>query len=84
MSDNDIKTFNEYLTENESPAYVVVKGGRVELRRMNSGSPSATFGRGAVYAVLSGNMVLVTLQNGKTVFYKISDSGNSVSGPYIK
>lgn len=83
MSD-DIKTFGEFLTESDAPVYVVVRNGRVELRRMNSGSPSATFGRGAVYAVLTGNMVLVTLQNGKTVFYKISESGSSVSGPYIK
>lgn len=79
-----MQSFKDYITENTAPNYVVVKGGRVELRRMNSGSPSATFGRGAVYAILTGNMVLVTLQNGKTVFYKVSESGGSVSGPYIK
>lgn len=77
-------SFKEHLAENTAPMYVIVKGGRVELRRMNVGSPSATFAQGAVYAVLTGNMVLVTLKNGKTVFYKLSENGNSVSGPYIK
>lgn len=79
-----MKTFQQYIQESSAPAYVVVRNNRVELRRMNVGSPLATFGNGAVYAILTGNFIQVNLKSGKTVFYKLSASGNTVSGPYIK
>lgn len=80
-----MKTFQQYLSESSSaPAYVVVKNGRVELRRMNVGGPVATFSNGAVHAVLTGNWIQVNLKTGKTVFYQLSASGNSVSGPFQK
>lgn len=78
-------SFKQYIQESATPApvYVVVRGNRVELRRMNTGA-IATFGAGAVHAVLTGNLIQVNLKSGKTVFYKLSSNGNSVSGPYIK
>jgi len=79
-----MKSFKQYLTETQVPVYVVVKNNKVYLHRMNVGAPLATFGQGAVFAVLTGNYIQVNLKNGKTVFYKLSSSGNSVSGPYIK
>lgn len=71
-------------SSNSAPAYVIVKNRRVELKRMNHGAPLATFANGAVYAILTGDYIQVNLENGKTVFYRLSASGNSVSGPYIK
>lgn len=79
-----MKSFKQYLAETQAPVYVVVKNNKVHLHRMNVGAPLATFGHGAVFAVLTGNYIQVNLKNGKTVFYKLSSSGNSVSGPYIK
>lgn len=80
--------FNQHIQEQslptQAPSYVIVRGGRVELRRMDSGSASATFANGATTAVLQGNVVVVTLKNGKVVLYKLSKSGNSVSGPYVR
>lgn len=81
---SNMKTFQQYLNESSAPAYVVAKNGRVELRRMNVGAPVATFANGAVYAVLNGDWIQVNLKSGKTVFYRLSASGNTVSGPYIK
>ena len=79
-----MKSFKQYVTESLAPPYVVVRNGKVYLHRMNVGAPVASFGQGAVFAVLTGNYIQVNLKNGKTVFYKLSSSGNSVSGPYIK
>jgi len=79
-----MESFKEYIAEGAHPVYVVVKNNRVELRRMGVGSPVAAFGQGAVYAVLTGDHIQVNLKNGKTVFYKLSNSGLGVSGPYIK
>lgn len=80
-----MKKFSEYIAENNQvPVYVIVRNNRVELRRMNSGGAIATFGQGAVYAVITGNLIQVNLSNGKTVFYKLSANNSSVSGPYIK
>lgn len=80
-----MKRFSEYLSEASNdyvPSYVVVRNNRVELRKMDSGSPSCTFGSGATTAVLQGNIVVVTLKNGKVVLYKVNSTGTSVSGPY--
>lgn len=78
-----MKSFKQFLCESpDVPSYVVVRGGRVELRKMNAGSPSMTFASGATTAVLQGNMVVVTLKNGKVVLYKVNATGTSVSGPY--
>lgn len=84
-------TFRDFLhlddiNENSTPpqSYVVVRNNKVELRKIGAGSPSSTFGHGAVFAILTGDLIQVNLKNGKTVFYKLSSSGNSVSGPYIK
>lgn len=82
-----IKRFSQYLSESNNgpvPSYVVVRNNRVELRKMDSGSPSCTFGSGATTAVLQGNMVVVTLKNGKVVLYKVNSTGTSVSGPYAR
>jgi hypothetical protein len=79
-----MKTFQQYLQESSAPAYVTVRGGRVELRLMNVGGPVAVFSHGAVHAVLTGEWVQVNLRSGKTVFYRLSSSGRSVSGPYLK
>jgi hypothetical protein len=79
-----MKSFRQYLTESEAPCYVVVRNGRVELRKMDVGSPVATFGAGATTAVLQGSTVVVTLKNGKIAIYKVNPSGTSVSGPYIR
>lgn len=79
-----MKKFSEYLQESTVPAYVVVRNNRVELRLMNVGAPIATFAHGAVYAIITGDMVQVNLRSGKTVFYKLSKNQSSVSGPYIK
>lgn len=79
-----MKSFRQFLAEGDVPCYVVVKNGRVELRKMDVGSPVATFGNGATTAVMQGNTVVVTLRNGKTVIYKVNPSGTSVSGPYIR
>lgn len=79
-----MKTFLQYIQESSAPAYVAVRNNRVELRRMNVGAPVATFASGAVYAVLNGDWIQVNLKSGKTVFYRLSASGNTVSGPYLK
>ena len=79
-----MKCFRQYLKESDAPSYVVVRNGRVELRKMDVGSPVATFGSGATTAVLQGNQVIVTLKNGKIAIYKVNPSGTSVSGPYIR
>lgn len=71
------------IAENHSGLFVVVKDDKVELRRMNGGAIQR-FATGAVFAILSGNIVQVNLKSGKTVFYKLSSSGNSVSGPYLR
>lgn len=64
--------------------YVVVNSsGTVELRLTSGGSPLAYFGYDAEFAILSGNIVQVNLNNGKTVFYKLATDGYSVSGPYM-
>lgn len=65
-------------------SYVVVKNGRVELRRMGAGSPSCTFANGAIAAVLQGRTVVVTLRGGKVALYTLNPTGTSVSGPYIR
>lgn len=77
-----MNSFKQYLSESQNESYVVVRNGRVELRKMGSGSPSSTFATGAVSAILQGNMVVVTLKNGKIVLYKLNSTGTSVSGPY--
>jgi hypothetical protein len=64
--------------------YVVVRNNRVELRKMDVGSPVSTFASGATTAVLQGNTVVVTFRNGKFALYKLNPNGNSVSGPYIR
>jgi len=82
-----ILKFKEFVAENTSSLsglYVVVKNDKVELRRMNSSSALQRFASGATFAILSGDTVQVNLKTGKTVFYKLTSSGNSVSGPYIK
>lgn len=80
-----MKSFKQYLCESESaPAYVVVRNNRVELRKMDVGSPVATFGTGATTAVLNGNYVVVTFRNGKIAIYKLNATGTSVSGPYAR
>lgn len=79
-----MKSFKQYLCESDAPLYVVVRNNRVELRKMDVGSPVSTFGNGATTAVLQGNSVVVTLRNGKIAIYKINSSGTSVSGPYIR
>lgn len=83
-----IKRFKEFLTEAPTkapvPSYVVVRNNRVELRKMDSGSPSCTFAVGATTAVLQGNIVVVTLRNGKVVLYKVNSTGTSASGPYAR
>jgi hypothetical protein len=79
-----MKSFRQYLKESDAGFYVVVRNNRVELRKMDVGSPVATFGSGATTAVLQGNTVVVTLKNGKIAIYKLNPNGNSVSGPYIR
>lgn len=79
-----MKTFKQYLAESDAPSYVIVRNGRVELRKMDVGTPVSTFGSGATTAVLQGNIVVVTLKNGKVAIYKLNPSGTSVSGPYIR
>lgn len=74
--------FKQYLAETAAPNYVVVRNGRVELRRMNASGPIVTFAQNATTAVVQGNIVVVTLRNNKVVFYKINTLGNSVSGPF--
>ena len=79
------KDFIEIQENADRPQmYVVVKNNKVELRKLGGGSATATFGAGAVFAVLTGDLIQVNLQNGKTVFYKLSSSGTGVSVPYIK
>jgi len=76
---------SDAISENYAGLFVTVNSSKkVELRRMNGGAPLSTFGSNAVFAILSGNMIQVNLANGKTVFYKLSASGNSVSGPYLR
>lgn len=88
MCKKSMLKFDQYINEQSSPtqapSYVIVRGGRVELRRMDSGSPSATFASGATTAVLQGNVVVVTLRNGKVVLYKLNRTGSGVSGPYLR
>lgn len=79
-----MKSFRQYLCESGAGSYVVVKNGRVELRKMDVGSPVAVFGNGATTAVLQGTTIVVTLKNGKVAIYKLNPSGTSVSGPYIR
>jgi hypothetical protein len=80
-----MKSFKQYICESESaPSYVVVRNNRVELRKMDIGSPVATFGTGATTAVLNGNQVIVTFRNGKIAIYKVNAQGTGVSGPYIR
>jgi hypothetical protein len=79
-----MKSFKQYLCESDAPSYVVVRNNRVELRKMDVGSPVATFGTGATTAVLQGKTVVVTLRNGKIAIYKVNANGTSVSGPYIR
>ncbi len=80
-----MKSFKQSLSENNiAGSYVVVRGGRVELRKMGVGSPVSTFATGATSAVLQGNSVVVTLKGGKIAIYKLNPSGSSVSGPYIR
>lgn len=76
-------SFKQYLKETASVgSYVVVRNNRVELRRMNVSGPVATFASGATTAVLQGNVIVVTMQNGKVVLYKVNAAGNAVSGPF--
>lgn len=75
-------SFKQYLKESSALNYVVVRNGRVELRKMNASGPITTFAAGATTAVVQGDIVVVTLKNGKVVFYKINKIGNSVSGPF--
>jgi hypothetical protein len=79
-------SFKQYLKEQAGnvPAYVTVRNGRVELRRMDVMGVVATFAQGAVAAVIQANTIVVNLKNGKIVLYKLSSSGNSVSGPYSR
>lgn len=74
--------FKQYLAESSVPNYVVVRNNRVELRKMNTSGPLATFASGATTAVVQGDVVVVTLKNNKVVFYKINKLGNAVSGPF--
>ena len=64
--------------------YVKVNSsGQVELRLTAGGSPLAYFGHDAVFAILSGDIIQVNRKDGSTVFYKLGESGNTVSGPYM-
>jgi hypothetical protein len=74
-----LKSFKEQQNK-----YVAVNAsGRVELRLTSSNVPVAVFGNDAVYALLMGDVIQVNLKGGKTVFYKLGGSGNTVSGPYF-
>lgn len=79
-----LKSFKQYLCESGADAYVVVRNNRVELRKMDVGTPVCTFGTGATTAVLQGNSVVVTLRNGRVAIYKVNSTGTSVSGPYYR
>jgi hypothetical protein len=63
--------------------WVIVKNGKVQLWRYGVGL-IATFSNKATFAIISGDHIQVNLQNGKTEFYKLSKSGNQVSGPFFK
>jgi hypothetical protein len=63
--------------------YVKVNSsGKVELR-LTSGGVLSIFAFDAVFAILTGDIIQANLKNGSTVFYKLSESGNTVSGPYM-
>jgi hypothetical protein len=64
--------------------YVVVNPstGVVELK-LTSGGTVAYFSNNAELAMLSGNVVQVNLKNGSVVFYKLTNDGYSVTGPYM-
>lgn len=79
-----MKSFRQFLSESDAPSYVVVRNNRVELRKMDVGTPVCTFATGATTAVLQGNMVVVTLRNGRIALYKVNSTGTSVSGPYFR
>jgi len=80
---NIMKSFKLYLLENYISSYVVIRNGRVELRKMGTGSPVSTFAPGATSAVLQGKSVVVTLKGGKIAIYRLNPAGTSVSGPYV-
>jgi hypothetical protein len=82
-----LKSFKQYIKESqkpEAPCYVMIKNGRVELRKMDVGGPITTFAPGAVHADITGNIIVVQLKNGKTVIYKVNPGGRGVTGPYFR
>jgi hypothetical protein len=56
----------------------VARNGRVELRRPSLAGPIHLFAQGAVSAVMQGEVIIVTLKDGRLAEYKLSTSGNAV------
>ena len=84
---NDMKSFKKYitedsLTENENSFYVHVSNGKVEVCDIKSASPCFAFGSNIVNAILQGDTVVTTTNDGKTLIWKINTSARTVSGPY--
>ena len=59
--------------------FVTVKNGSAQLRTLNG--PVATFGRNVANAVIQGENIVLSLNDGKTQIYQFSNSGKGVIGP---
>lgn len=59
--------------------FVTVKNGCAQLRTLNG--PVATFGRDVCNAMIQGENIVLTLNNGRTQIYQFSNSGKGVVGP---
>jgi hypothetical protein len=63
--------------------FVVVNSSNSVELRLASGGILATFSSNAELAVLNGNIIQVNLKTGQVVFYKLTNDGYSVTGPYL-
>jgi hypothetical protein len=61
------------------PYFVVVNCGSAQLRTLNG--PVATFGNNVSAAVIQGQNIILTLNDGKTQIYQFSHTGKGVVGP---
>jgi hypothetical protein len=81
-----MKSFKKYI--NEEPVnperenfYVVVKSGKAVLCTTNRAAPCTSFGSGVVYAVIQGENIITTLNDGKTQIWRLDASSLTVTGP---
>ena len=59
--------------------FVSVRNGSAQLRTLNG--PVANFGNNVSSAVIQGENIVLSLNDGRTQIYKFSNSGKGVIGP---